>query len=306
MKMKNTHNLKKTRLSKMGALLWVLLVILFFYTVSLILPLLWGIFTSLKTQNEFRVNILGIPEGAPWNWAWGNFVYVMQNFYVHITSAELGSVDIGIEEMLLNTILYAVGGAFINTLVPCVVAYITAKFNYKFSGVIYMVVIVTMVLPVVGNTASEMQLVKELGIYDTIWGNWIQKANFMGMYYLVFYATFKGIPKDFSEAAYVDGAGETHVMIRIIFPLVMNIFGTVMLIKFISFWNDYQTPLLFLPSYPTLAYGIYTLSRSSDNDLNTVPMRMAACVLMVIPIVIIFAIFKEKLMSNISMGGVKE
>ena len=127
---------------------------------------------------------------------------------------------------------------------------------------IYTVVVVTMVLPVVGNTASELQLVKALGIFDTIPGNWIQKFNFLGMYYLVFYATFRGIPNDFAEAAYVDGAGETHVMVRIIFPLVANIFVTVMLIKFIGFWNDYQTPLLFLPTHPTIAYGVYYLTVS--------------------------------------------
>ena len=304
--MKKKAYVKETTFRNMGVFFWLLLVILALYTISMILPMVWGIFTSLKSQNEFRTNVLWIPHGAPWDWQWGNFVYVMNNFYVPISSQTQGLRSVGMGEMLLYTILYAAGGAFINTLVPCVVAYITAKFKYKFSSVIYTVVVVTMVLPVVGNTASELQLVKALGIFDTIPGNWIQKFNFLGMYYLVFYATFRGIPNDFAEAAYVDGAGETHVMVRIIFPLVANIFVTVMLIKFIGFWNDYQTPLLFLPTHPTIAYGVYYLSNSVQQDFNYVPMRMTGCILMVIPILALFLIFKEKLMSNISMGGVKE
>ena len=118
----------------MGVFFWLLLVILALYTISMILPMVWGIFTSLKSQNEFRTNVLWIPHGAPWDWQWGNFVYVMNNFYVPISSQTQGLRSVGMGEMLLYTILYAAGGAFINTLVPCVVAYITAKFKYKFSS----------------------------------------------------------------------------------------------------------------------------------------------------------------------------
>jgi ABC-type glycerol-3-phosphate transport system permease component len=89
-------------------------------------------------------------------------------------------------------------------------------------------------------------------------------------------------------------------------PLVANVFSTIMLINFIGLWNDYQTPLLFLPSHPTLAYGIYELSNSYLQGLNNVPMRMAGCIVMVLPILALFLAFKNKLMNNVSMGGIKE
>ena len=88
-------------------------------------------------------------------------------------------------------------------------------------------------------------------------------------------------------------------------PLVRNTIFVIMLIKFIEFWNDYQTPLVFLPSYPTLAYGVFTLATTSVNNMSTVPMRMASAVMMLIPILVVFLIFQKKIMSNVSVGGIK-
>lgn len=293
---------KGRRSRKMSILLWILLVVLALYAISMICMILWGVFTAFKDQREFRKNVLWIPG----EWTIRNFLLVAIKLKPLVQAPDGSQFYVGVGQMIVYTLLYAGGGAFFSTLVPCIVAYVTAKFPYKFSSVIYMVVVVTMVLPIVGKDASELQLVRMLGIYDTVIGSWIQKFNFLGMYYLVFYATFKSMPNDYAEAAYVDGAGETRVLFSIVMPLVINVFGTVMLIKFVELWNDYQTPLLYQPSHPTLAYGIYWQSNSSDQELTNVPARMAGCAILVIPILVLFLIFKEKLMNNISMGGVKE
>ena len=261
---------KGRRSRKMSILLWILLVVLALYAISMICMILWGVFTAFKDQREFRKNVLWIPG----EWTIRNFLLVAIKLKPLVQAPDGSQFYVGVGQMIVYTLLYAGGGAFFSTLVPCIVAYVTAKFPYKFSSVIYMVVVVTMVLPIVGKDASELQLVRMLGIYDTVIGSWIQKFNFLGMYYLV--------------------------------PLVINVFGTVMLIKFVELWNDYQTPLLYQPSHPTLAYGIYWQSNSSDQELTNVPARMAGCAILVIPILVLFLIFKEKLMNNISMGGVKE
>ena len=208
--------------------------------------------------------------------------------------------------MFANTMAYAVGSAFIQTFVPCIVGYMTAKFDYKFSRFINTLVIVLMVLTIVGSAPSEMQILTSLGLFDTMIGNYIQKFNFLGMYYLIFYAAFKNMPNDFTEAGYVDGASELRVMVQIAIPMVMTIIGTVFLIKFIDFWNDYQTPLLYMPSYAMLARGLFNLTQLAQGDFATVPFRMAGCMLFAIPVLVLFIIFKEKLMGNLSMGGVKE
>jgi ABC-type glycerol-3-phosphate transport system permease component len=290
---------------KYSPLAIILLIVLSLYVLSMILIVSWGIFTSLKSHSEFRNNQLWLPHGAPWTWEWKNFATI--NKYLYISVIVNGRpVKMYMERLLLNTLLYAVGGALITTLVPCVVSYLCAKFDYAFSRVIYGVVIVTMVLPIIGSTPSMLQMLKRLNLYDSMLGNYISKFHFLGLYFLVFYATFRSFPDSYAEAAYIDGASEYAVLFQIVFPLIRNMIGTVILLNFIGLWNDYQTPLIYLPSYPTLAYGVFYMSNSSVQELNTVPLRMAGCIILFVPILILFLIFKNKLMGNLSMGGLKE
>ena len=281
-------------------------VVLTVYIVSMVLPLVWGITTSLKSQEEFRHNVLWLPLGAPWLWKWSNYIKVAFGFYENVTVVGVGRTRVYFPRMLVNTLLYAGGSAILQTLCPCIVAYLTCKFKYKFSKFINMFVIALMVIPIVGSAPSEMQMLKTLGLYDHMWGMWICKFSFLGMYYLIFYAAFAGLSNDFFEAAYVDGASELRVLLSVALPMVRNVIGTVLLIKFIDFWNDYQTPLLYMPSQPVLARGIFRLSQDSQGDFSTIPFRMAGCMLLAIPTMILFIIFKDKLMSNLSMGGIKE
>ena len=131
------------------------------------------------------------------------------------------------------------------------------------------------------------------------------KANFLGMYFLVFYATFKGLPMAYTEAAKIDGANNMRILLRIVLPLAKNTFFTVMLINFIAFWNDYQTPLIYLPSYPTIALGMYHMASTTENGMSYVPMRMTGAVLMMIPIMVLFMLFHKRLLGNVTVGGIK-
>ena len=279
----------------------VLFLILAAYSVSLIWPLFWALITSIKEQYDFLDNVLGLPTN-----------YMFENFGTVFAHFSAPAIKDGIQEMhnfgqmLVNTLLYVGGSAFVATLVPCLTAYVVAKFPHKkMSTVVYAVVILTMMIPVVGSYPAEIRMLQNLGIYNTFLGVWIQKANFLGVYFLVFHAAFRGMSKAYSEAAELDGANEFTIMTRIMLPLVRNSFFTVFLIKFVEFWNDYQVPLLYLPSRPTFSYGLYYVSNYTGNMISTVPMRMAGCVIVLVPILILFLAFKDKLMGNITMGGVK-
>ena len=109
----------------------------------------------------------------------------------------------------------------------------------------------------------------------------------------------------YTEAAKIDGAGNLAVLLRIILPLVRNTFFTVMLINFIAFWNDYQTPLIYMPSYPTIALGMFYMASTTENGLSTVPMRMTGAMLMLIPILVLFLCFHKRLLGNLTVGGIK-
>ena len=283
----------------------ILAIILTAYVLSLVVPVLWGIFTSLKTSDNYDDNILGLPGGAPWNWAWNNYGYVIKNFETTVTNGKGQMFNVPFGDLMVNTLLYAGIGGLLITLTPFTVAYMTSRFDYFFSKIVYGIVLVTMALPIIGSYPSEIQMLKTLGLYDKIYGTWIQKINFLGVYYLLFYGIFKGMDKAFWEAAYIDGASEFTVMTRIIMPLAKNAFFTVFLIKFIELWNDYQNVYLYIPGHPTLAYGIYSFRTTTDYRLKSVPVQLSGCVLMVVPIVVLFLVFKDKLIGNLSAGGVK-
>ena len=123
----------------------------------------------------------------------------------------------------------------------------------------------------------------------------------------MFYGTFKSLSNEYKEAAIIDGASDYCVLFKIVFPLVKSVMLATFVLNFIAFWNDYQTPLLYLPTHPTLAYAVYYVSYEAfEPALYHTPPRIAGLMLLAVPIVILFAIFKDKLMGDISLGGIKE
>ena len=247
-----------------------------------------------------------MPEGWPWQWEWKNYAVIKDYVYVDVIK-DGTRYRIKMLAMTMNSILYAVGGALVAVTVPTFVAYAASKTSYKFNAVLDVICLTCMAIPIVGNQPSNIQVLKELNLYDTMIGFYIQRAHFLTSYYLIMKASFRSVPSAISEAAQIEGAGNYTVMFRIVFPMISKIFTTLCLIEFITLWNDYTYPLLYLNSYPTLAYGIfYLVFQNGENRIRTTPMRMAGSFILFTPILIVFLIFKDKLMQNLSMGGVKE
>lgn len=297
--------MKYTTKKHIPAFAMVTLVVLVIYTISLSMPMIWGIYTSLK-------DIMSFIEDPVWpslSFSFENYIQAFDQFKTDIDVMVDGTKTVQTvyyEHMMVNSLVYSVGSSFIQTAIICVTAYATSRFNFKFDKVIYTIVIVTMILPIIGSLPSELRMAKAFHLYDTIWGMFLMKANFLGMYYLVFHAMFRALPKDFDEAAYMDGAGNFTIFFRINLPLVVGTFVTVMLIKFIDFWNDYMTPMIYMPNYPTIAYGLYKFIQDTTNGKSGTQIKLSACMLVFIPNFLIFIIFRNKLIGNISMGGLKE
>lgn len=278
----------------------VLLVILIIYSLSLIVPLIWTIYTSLKDPFDYTFDKI---------WPSKLEMMTFENYFSAYEAFKWpieGGEYVYFGEMMFNSVVYAVGSAFIQTAIICITAYATSRFNFKFDKVIYTTVIVTMILPIIGSLPSELRMAKLLRTYDSIWGMFLMKANFLGMYYLVFHAMFRGIPKDFDEAAWMDGAGNFTIFFKIIFPLVIGTFVTIVLINFISFWNDYMTPMIYMPSFPTISLGLFNIIDGSITGKTGAPVQFAAAMIVFIPNFTVFVIFRNKLIGNISMGGLKE
>lgn len=308
---RNQNSKKKSTKSRFTALTIFMLVVLILYSGSLLALLFYGLMTSFKCGMtgtlEYRLEYWpGNPYGLPKTWYW-NFTFVFKNLIVRATDPMgIGApVKVGIGTMFGNSILYALGCSFCHTFVMCLTAYGCARFPYKYSKIIHTTVIVVMVIPIVGSAPSELAMAIRLGIYNQIWGMWIMRANFLGVYFLVFYDIFKSIPASYTEAAKIDGAGNWSILFKIILPLASNTFLTILLINFIAMWNDYQIPLLYLPSYPTIAHGLFGAVNSTVKGLETTPMRLTAAIIMLIPILIVFLSTQKRLLGNLTMGGVK-
>lgn len=278
-------------------------VILALYALILLAMLLWAVMTSLKDNFlDFYTNKLGFPQ----QWLFSNYSTAFEQFQTKVTPFNGAPYWVSFWDMLANSLLYAIGCSFFSTLIPCLTGYAMAKYRFKFSDILYAIVIITMALPIVGNLASEIKIARALGLYDTIWGMWIMSANFAGQYTLVFYATFRSIPNGYMEAAELDGASEFNIMVRIMLPLAAKTFGAIMLIKFIAYWNEYEAAMIYLKTHPTIAYGLYAFNGDTVKGMNGVPMKLTGCMILVVPIMILFVIFQNKLMGNVSMGGLKE
>ena len=204
-----------------------------------------------------------------------------------------GTRTVYIGEMFVYSILYCVGCSVIQTLVQCVTAYLCARFAYKLSKVVEYIVIIVMTIPIVGSLPAEITLSKDLGLYNHIYGMWVMKANFLGMYFLIFLAAFKSISMTYTEAAKIDGASNMSIMLKIIFPLVKNVIFTIILVNFIAYWKDYQTPMIYISAYPTVTYGLFRIifDSSSSAGMVSVPIRMTASIIVVLPLIILFIIF---------------
>lgn len=204
--------------------------------------------------------------------------------------------------MFLFSLVYSLlcAGAYI--IASTLVAYACATFKNVFAKIIETVVLLVIVFPIVGSAASEMQVIRALGIYNTFWGMFVLKFSFTNTYFLLLLGSFKAIPNSYREAAKIDGASELRIMTDVILPMARNIILTIFLIQFIAFWNDYSTPVLYLPAYPTLSFGLAQLNFKSQ---ISVPLKMCACLLCAVPITALFVAFNGKLLNNITVGGVK-
>lgn len=272
--------------------------VLLLYALSLLLPLFWSLMSSFKGKIDFLKNGLGFPVEFV-----NNYDGIFDRFVVPDPNAVGSSEGIGFGAMLVNSLWYAVGTSLVSTCVAFLVAYVVARFKFKMCDIVYTIVIFQMIIPTVGTLPSELRIANALQLYDTPYGILFMKSYVTGLYFLSFYAALRVIPKDYEEAAQLDGASNFTVMTSIITPMVTGVFTTVLLLTFITYWNDYQTPLIYIPSYPTVAYGLWHYINVDSS--GSVPMKLSGCMIMAVPLFILFILFQDKLMGNVSVGGLK-
>lgn len=290
---------KKTKMSrKMDAFQIVLYVIVTIYCLSMIYVLLFGFVNSLKDATDYEWNNpFGLPS-KEFGWHFDNYAKVLSEFKVFT----LGGNEVYLMQMFFNSLFYAVFMSLFCMATQIITAYAISKYDFRGKSVLYGVAVVVMLLPIIGSLASEVQMAEAFNFRNNLIGVCIMKCKYPGLYFLVFYATFKGLSWTYAEAAQIDGAGHFKVFIEIMLPLIKSTVFAVFILLFIEYWNDYYTPMVFLPESPTMSYGLFLFQ--TDNKAST-PVQLASCLMACLPILVVFVAFKDKIMSNVTMGGIK-
>ena len=293
---------KKKIFRRMDVFETILFAAIFIYVLSMIFVLGFGCVNSLKHFMDYgRGNKFGLPR-KEYGWQFSNYVNMLSDFYVDVYREGQGNVPVGIFEMLWNSVSYAVCMSFFTIMTQVMVAYAVSKYEFKFRKLIYNVAVIVMLIPIVGSLASELQFAETLGLRNSLIGVCVMKCKYTGIYFLVFYAMFKNVSWTYAEAAQMDGAGHLRIFLEVMLPLVSSTIASVFVLQFIANWNEYYTPMIFLENRPTIAYGLY---RYHTGLQAKVPEVLSASIATCIPIVILFMIFRNKIMGNITMGGIK-
>lgn len=311
-------------------------IILIVYSVSFILPIIWGLITSFKASTDFESgNILGLPDLNDWAIfkerylsnpkkyaSYADYTHIFGNYHRMFSNLEFPfvvayrrgfnlqhavseSIVLGLGDFILNSLLYSFGTSIAAALAPCMMGYLCSKYKYKFCDIIYTVVIFVMVTPIVGTQSAMIDLMRRLSLYDTVLGMFLKQMNFAGMYFLIFYAFFSSIPDAYTEAASIDGASQFRIMFLIYMPLAIKMISTVFLLQFVIHWNGYNDCLIYFPSYRTLAFAVWFMTSGQASRNDTVPFQLASAMALALPMIIAFCIFKDRLMGSLTVGGVK-
>ena len=212
--------------------------------------------------------------------------------------------------MLFNSIVYAGISPLVSVFWVTLVAYIMARYPFKGNAFIYNLGLIIMMFPIVGNTASDMIFKQKIGLYDNMYLSILvpPATAFSGMYFLMLYGAFKGIPKAYSEAAKIDGANDYVIMFRVIIPLVLPTCATLYVLGFVAAWNAYESFLIWYPSTPNLGYGMWYFQYHAKTDGSSAvrtPTILAGFVVCMIPSIALYLSSQKLITGKFTVGGLK-
>ena len=254
--------------------------------ITMLVPFLLMICTSL--MNELEVYQFP-PKFFPTSWKWSNFTEAM-------TLQPFG-------RYFINTFIVA-GMSVVGQLVFCsMAAYAFARLRFKGRDKIFGIYLATMMIPAIVTMIPAFLIITKFGWMNTYWALFTPSlSSVWGIFLLRQF--FQTIPKDLEDAARVDGASEFTIFWRIVLPLSKPALATLAIFAFMGSWKDFLWPLIVTNRIDmrTLEVGIATFSSLYNTDW---PHQMAAAVVVMLPIVIVFFIAQKYIVRGITLTGLK-
>jgi ABC-type glycerol-3-phosphate transport system permease component len=295
-----TKKRKSKDRSNLGLTIKIIVCVIFFiYAVTLIYPFLWMSINALKTKEEFYRDVFALPQ----SWKFSNYYNAIVNFKITVGSGA-NTRYVNLLQMFGMSIFITATVTVLEILVSSGTAYVLAKYKFKGRGLIYAVIIFAYVAPIVGSMPATYRFMNQIHLLNTIPGVILLYVGGVGFAFLILYAHFKNLSWSYAEAAFMDGANDFQVFFKIMLPLSAPTLTAMAVVTAIGYWNDFNTPRIYLESYPTLAVGINQLM-TDMRYLNEYPMMFACMIVSVVPIIVFFSCFQKTIMKNMVAGGLK-
>ena len=294
MKLKNNPETKSR--PSAGDIVYKILVTagILLFSLSFLFVLVWMFCNSIRPQKSYFNNVL-----AFWNLKGATF-----DNYVKIFTTKYSSAKITMFGMLKNSLVLIAVCTGLQAIVPVITGYVVARYKTRLGAVAVQLVIISMVVPAIGSTASTYAFMSAIKLKDKWLGIFLMNAGGLGFGMLLYKNYFSSISWEYAESAFLDGAGNLRVFFSIMYPQALPLIVSMAILKVIGLWNDYMTPYLFLNSKPTVALGVYSIQTRAEQS-GAMPQAFAAMTFMTVFVLAIYAGFSKTIMSSMSVGGLK-
>ncbi|MFI7232179.1 carbohydrate ABC transporter permease [Nonomuraea angiospora] len=253
-----------------------------------IYPFLWMVSASFKTSAEVFTKGLDLLPDAP---EWANY--------------ERAWVEAEFGKYLLNTVIITVCTVVVVVVRCAMTGYVLARHEFRGRKLIMGVLVATLFVPAGYTIIPLVDLSQKLGLLNSLTGIVLAMsgaANVAAI--LLYFGYFRGIPKELTEAALIDGAGFATIFFRVMLPLAKPVTATVTVLTFLSTWNAFFLPLVFTFSRPdlrTVSVGMLAFVGENATDWSGMA---AAATISLLPVVVLFVVLQRYFIEGIA-GAVK-
>lgn len=282
---KSRYDITQTPASRIGKT--IATAFLLVYTSIAVLLIFNTVMNSVKTQSDLVKNTVGFPK----SFTLSNYLTVIleDKFWLYF----------------LNSIVLSVCGVGLLLFISSLTAYGLSRFKFKSRELLQNYFLVGLMFPIQLGVLPLFIILKNLGLMNNLFGLILLYASNMSFAVFVCSKFFRTLPVALSESAKIDGASEFVTYARIIMPVSLPVLSTVGLINFITIWNDFYMPLVFLTkaNVRTLTLAVY---RYMSNFLANWHLVFAAVTIALVPVIIVFFLFSNQIVAGLTGGAVKE
>jgi len=259
------------------------------WAVMVLFPFYWMVLTSIKSYGSY--NSEWIPKfyaSQP----------TLENYEAAFTAVPLG-------RYILNTLIFTVITTALMMAVIVFAAFAFSKLEFKGRDLVFTGFLSLMMIPNELVVITNFQTITNLGLRNTFTGLILPSVTSVFYIYLL-KENFEQIPDSLYKAAKVDGTSDLKYLFKVMIPISRPTIVTIIILKVIECWNSYVWPRLITDdsAYFLVSNGIQEI-RENGLGRENIPAMMAAVVVISVPLVVLFLVFRKKIMAGVSRGGTK-